>query len=215
MRIGRVCSAPTTDTSRSCKFPTDKYALISCSSEPSETNSNFLHCSTGYGHYIIARPKYYEIMLKQVPPHKVNFGKRVLDISEKDEKVTVHLANNETVQGDIVVGADGAYSVVRERLYEQLKVKGELPEEDQEELPFGCYCLVGQTKVLNPEEFPIVKEPISQFRAVIGREKPYSVSSRYMFTVCTNALKTMVGYRHTTLMRNSCFFIFAICSGFL
>ncbi|KAF9537678.1 hypothetical protein EC957_007813 [Mortierella hygrophila] len=129
---------------------------------------------TGYGHYIIARPKYYEIMLKQVPPHKVHFGKRVLDISEKDDKVTLHLVNNETVEGDIVVGADGAYSVIRERLYEQLKAKGELPKEDQEDLPFSCYCLVGQTKVLDPEEFPIVKEPISQFRAIIGREKPFS-----------------------------------------
>jgi len=115
-------------------------------------------------------------MLKQVPPHKVHFGKRVLDISERDDKVTVHLINNETVEGDIVVGADGAYSVIRERLYGQLKAKGELPEEDQEDLPFSCYCLVGQTKVLDPEEFPIVKEPISQFRAIIGREKPFSVS---------------------------------------
>ncbi|KAF8929713.1 hypothetical protein BGZ47_000919, partial [Haplosporangium gracile] len=124
---------------------------------------------TGYGHYIIARLKYYEIMLKQVPAHKIRFGKRVIDISEKNDRVTVHLSNNETVEGDIVVGADGAYSAVRERMQ-----KGELPEEDQEDLPFSCYCLIGQTKVLDPEEFPIIKEPICQFHGVIGREKPFT-----------------------------------------
>ncbi|OAQ29945.1 FAD/NAD(P)-binding domain-containing protein [Linnemannia elongata AG-77] len=145
---------------------------------------------TGYGHYIIARPKYYEIMLKQVPSHKVHFGKRVLDISEKDDKVTVHLANNETVEGDIVVGADGAYSAVCERLYEQLKTKGELPEGDQEDLPFSCSCLVGQTKVLDPEEFPIVKNPISQFRTIIGREKPFSwgLMSTAQNTLCWSVI---------------------------
>ncbi|KAH7056226.1 hypothetical protein BKA57DRAFT_522308 [Linnemannia elongata] len=145
---------------------------------------------TGYGHYIIARPKYYEIMLKKVPSHKVHFSKRVLDISEKDDKVTVHLANNETVEGEIVVGADGAYSTVRERLYEQLKTKGELPEGDQEDLPFSCYCLVGQTKVLDPEEFLIVKNPISQFRTIIGREKPFSwgLMSTAQNTLCWSVI---------------------------
>ncbi|KAG9071575.1 hypothetical protein KI688_005787 [Linnemannia hyalina] len=129
---------------------------------------------TGYGNYIIARPAFYDIMLRQVPAHKIHFGHRVLNISEEDGKVTVHLSNNQTYEGDIIVGADGAYSAVRQRMYEQLRAKNLLPKEDQEDLPFSCTCLVGQTKVLDPEEFPIVKEVHCQFRAFLGEDKPYT-----------------------------------------
>lgn len=95
---------------------------------------------------------YYDIILKLVPAHKIRFGKRVLNVTEKNEKVTVHLSTGETHEGDIVVGADGAYSAIRERMYEQLKGKGELPKEGMEDLLFSCYCLIGQTKVLDPEK---------------------------------------------------------------
>ncbi|KAG0079461.1 hypothetical protein BGZ90_002552 [Linnemannia elongata] len=144
---------------------------------------------TGYGHYIIDRPTYYNIMLKQVPAHKIHFGKRVTDIIEKDDKVTIHLSDGETHEGDIVVGADGAYSSVREHMYEQLMVNGLLPKEDQEDLPFSCTCLVGQTKVLDPEEFPCIKDPICQFHIVRGEEKPYTWIT---FTTAQNTLCWMV-----------------------
>lgn len=111
-----------------------------------------------------------------MPPEKIHFGKRVLNISEDENKATIHLSNNEMYEGDIVVGADGAYSAVRQRMYEQLKAKGRLPKEDQEDLPFSCTCLVGQTKVLDPEEFPCIKDPICQFRIVLGEAKPFTVS---------------------------------------
>ncbi|KAG0271502.1 hypothetical protein BGZ95_000675 [Linnemannia exigua] len=129
---------------------------------------------TGYGHYIVARPKYYDVILKQVPAHKIHFGKRVIDITEKDNKVTVHLSSNETFEGDIVVGADGAYSFVRQNIYEKLLAKGNLPKSDQEDLPFNCICLVGQTKPLDDKEFPCIKNPVSQFRIVLADDKPYS-----------------------------------------
>ncbi|KAG0350654.1 hypothetical protein BGX24_008035, partial [Mortierella sp. AD032] len=76
--------------------------------------------------------------------------------------------------GDIVVGADGAYSAVRQRMYEQLKAKGELPKSDQEDLPFCCTSLVGQTKVLDAEDFPVVAESLSHYNTIHGKSKPYS-----------------------------------------
>ncbi|KAF9275279.1 hypothetical protein BGZ88_002434 [Linnemannia elongata] len=129
---------------------------------------------TGYGQYIVARPKLYDLILKQVPPHKIHFGHRVLNITEKDDKVTLHLSNSNTFEGDIIVGADGAYSAVRQRMYEQLKAEGLLPKSDQEDLPFSCTCLVGQTKVLDPEEFPIVAEPQCHFNNLYGDDKPFT-----------------------------------------
>ncbi|KAF9136069.1 hypothetical protein BGW39_008032 [Mortierella sp. 14UC] len=129
---------------------------------------------TGYEQYIVARPMLYDLILKQVPAHKIHFGNRVLNISEEEDKVTIHLSNNATYDGDIIVGADGAYSAVRQRMYEQLKAKGELPKADQEDLPFSCTCLVGQTKVLDPKEFPEIELPYCHFTAIHGKDNPYS-----------------------------------------
>ncbi|KAK3830313.1 MAG: hypothetical protein J3R72DRAFT_456226 [Linnemannia gamsii] len=143
---------------------------------------------TGYGQYIVARPKYYELMLKQIPPHKILFGHRVLNVTEQNNKAVVHLSNNETYEGDIVVGADGAYSAIRQRMYEMLKAKGELPESDHEELPFSCTCLVGQTVVLDPEEFPVINDPHCSFRIVRG-EKPFTWIT---FSTAQNTLCFMV-----------------------
>ncbi|KAF9124987.1 hypothetical protein BGW39_007753 [Mortierella sp. 14UC] len=144
---------------------------------------------TGYGQHIVARPKYYELMLKQIPSHKIHFGHRVLNITEEDDKAIIHLSNNETFEGDIVVGADGAYSAVRQRMYEKLKAKGELPISDQEELPFSCTCLVGQTRVLDLEEFPVLKDPHCSFRIVLGSDKPFSWIT---FTTAQNTICFMI-----------------------
>ncbi|KAF9124985.1 hypothetical protein BGW39_007751 [Mortierella sp. 14UC] len=141
---------------------------------------------TGYGQYIIARPSLYALILKQVPAHKIHFSKRVVSITEQEDKITIQTADNSTYEGDILVGADGAYSSVRQSLHEKLKKEGKLPESDQEDLPFSCTCLVGQTKVLDPEEFPVVKERLCKFMTVLGNDKPYS------WAVITTAQNTLV-----------------------
>ncbi|KAG9069520.1 hypothetical protein KI688_010423 [Linnemannia hyalina] len=142
---------------------------------------------TGYGQYIVARPKLYDLILKQIPPHKIHFGHRVLNITEKDNKVAIHLSNSDTIEGDIIVGADGAYSAVRQRMYEQLKTEGKLPKSDQEDLPFCCTCLVGQTKVLDPEEFPIVAEPQCNFSNLYGDDKPFTAAMEQRFRNSENS----------------------------
>ncbi|KAG0284018.1 hypothetical protein BGZ96_011621 [Linnemannia gamsii] len=53
-----------------------------------------------------------------------------------------------------LVGADGAYSAVRQGLYDKLKKAGRLPPADALPLPFNSVCLVGQTRPLTAEEFP-------------------------------------------------------------
>ncbi|KAG0371855.1 hypothetical protein BGX24_001078 [Mortierella sp. AD032] len=105
---------------------------------------------------------------------QIPFWYRVLDITEDDDKVTVHLSSRDKFEGDIIVGADGAYSAVRQRVYEQLKAKGKLPNADQEDLPFSCTCLVGQTDILDPERFPLVALPRSHYNSILGKDKPFS-----------------------------------------
>ncbi|KAG0210504.1 hypothetical protein BGX33_004857 [Mortierella sp. NVP41] len=148
-----------------------------------------IHELTGYKQYIVPRPALYDLLFKQLPANRVLFNKKIVRISEKDDKVVVEAADNTTYEGDLLVGADGAYSTVRQHLYDTLKMESKLPLSDQEELPFNCTCLVGQTETLNPEEYPQLKEPISQFLTVRGIQLPYSMA---LFTTAQNTICWMV-----------------------
>ncbi|KAG0295213.1 hypothetical protein BGZ96_012315 [Linnemannia gamsii] len=133
---------------------------------------------TGYGQYIFARPELYDLILKQVPANKIHFGHRVLNITEENNRLAVRLSNSDIVEGDIIVGADGAYSAVRQRMYPKKKAKGTLSKSDQEDLPFSCTCQVGQTKVLDPKGFPMVAEPQCKFNSIYGDNKPFTNITR-------------------------------------
>ncbi|KAK3838232.1 MAG: hypothetical protein J3R72DRAFT_448747 [Linnemannia gamsii] len=144
---------------------------------------------TGYHSYIVSRPMFYDLLLKQVPAHKIHFSKRVLSIVEKEEQVHIQTADNTIYEGDIVVGADGAYSAVRQRMYETLKQAGKLPKSDQEELPFHCTCLVGQTTVVDMDQFPEIKQDMSPFFNTMSDDKPYTW---VVFATAQNTIAWMV-----------------------
>lgn len=101
-------------------------------------------------------------------------SKRVLSILQNQHGVMVRCSDNVTHHGDILVGADGAYSGVRQSMYHQLKTQKKLPRSDDTTLPYSCTCLVGQTEVLDPDEFPEINETNSRFHGI--SEFPYSVS---------------------------------------
>lgn len=90
--------------------------------------------------------------------------------------VLIRFSDRSEAEGDILVGADGAYSVVRQGLYEKLKKTNELPALDALPLPFSTVCLVGQTRPMSAEEFPDLAMDKSQFRNFIATDKIYSVS---------------------------------------
>ncbi|KAG0201736.1 hypothetical protein BGX28_005547 [Mortierella sp. GBA30] len=129
---------------------------------------------TGYKEYIVARPVLYNILLKQIPPKKIHFGKRVLSISQGDEGVLIRTADGSNYEGDILVGADGAYSAIRKSMYERLKKDNKLPRSDDADLPFSSTCIVGQTLPLDPEEYPQLKKQVCDFYSTLGENKPYS-----------------------------------------
>ncbi|KAF9122803.1 hypothetical protein BGW39_009484 [Mortierella sp. 14UC] len=143
---------------------------------------------TGYGYHIVTRPQLYDLILRQVPSDKILFGKKVTTISDQDDKVIIRTADDGSYEGDILIGADGAHSTVRKHMYESLKAKRLLPKSDQEDLLFSCTCLVGQTRPLDPDEFPILKEPLCQFQIVLGKDKPYTWIT---FTTAQNTISYM------------------------
>ncbi|KAF9102597.1 hypothetical protein BGX29_004399 [Mortierella sp. GBA35] len=145
---------------------------------------------SGYAGYIVSRPFLYDLLLKQIPVHKIHFNKRVLAISEKEDKVIIQTSDNCVYTGDILVGADGAYSTVRQQLYERLKAEGTLPKSDQEDLPFSCTCLVGQTEELDPQDFPQINDPIAQY-TTLANDKPYTW---VLFNTAQKTISWMVLY---------------------
>lgn len=126
---------------------------------------------------MISRPELYDLLWSRIPRERIHLGKRVLSFSQNKDSVMVRCSDNSSYHGDILVGADGAYSAVRQQLYKELKASHKLPDSDDVTLPFSCVCLVGQTDVLDPEVFPHLKEELSQINNIMGVSTMCTVST--------------------------------------
>ncbi|KAF9387187.1 hypothetical protein CPB97_002859 [Podila verticillata] len=129
---------------------------------------------TGGQEMIVSRADLYALLLRQIPKENILMNKKVLSFLQGENGVMIRCSDDSTYDGDILVGADGAYSAVRQHMYAALKKESRLPSSDDVALPFSSVCLVGQTEVLDPEEFPDLKLPLSQFFTVLGSDKIYS-----------------------------------------
>ncbi|KAF9171844.1 hypothetical protein BGX21_006472 [Mortierella sp. AD011] len=123
---------------------------------------------TGYENLLFARPKLYELLRKQVPESKISLNKKVLRSEEVDGRVVIHCSDNTTYEGDILIGADGAYSGVRQSLYKHMEEKGILPKSDSEDLSIGYVAMVGVSNPPNPEKYPQLKDNYCHFSQVLG-----------------------------------------------
>lgn len=124
--------------------------------------------------YIVARPMLYDILLREVPKERFHMNKKVTAVTQTDDGVVLHFADNTTASGDILVGADGAYSTIRQCIYNDLRTEGRLLPSDDVPLPYSNVQLVGQTRPLDPADFPNLSISDSQFIRILGDNKPYS-----------------------------------------
>ncbi|KAF9973753.1 hypothetical protein BGZ73_002994 [Actinomortierella ambigua] len=140
----------------------------------SSKNEDYHFIQERYGDfvYIIPRSKLYGIMCKQIPKDKILFGTKVRGFHQNSEGVTVRTVDNMTYHGDVLIGADGAYSVVRQELYKQLQAKDKLPKEDDMIPPYNTYCLVGVTRPM-PEDTIILPEDESRLDSITYKNSPY------------------------------------------
>ena len=103
-------------------------------------------------------------------------GKKVLSMIQSENGALIRCSDSTTYEGDILVGADGAYSAVRQQLFKNLKKEGTLPKSDDVSLPFSSVCLVGQTTVLDPEDFPDLKSKFCEYYSILGVQNKCTVS---------------------------------------
>ena len=92
------------------------------------------------------RPDLHEFLRSKISPERLTTGKRVIDIIETQSEVTVTCMDETTYVGHLVIGADGAYSAVRQIMYKKLQEKGLLPEVDKKPLHFDKQCVVGKSR---------------------------------------------------------------------
>ena len=67
--------------------------------------------------YLIHRRDFIEALLSVLPEGMVKLGHKLQNIEEKDGRSVLTFANGETADADLVVGADGIKSTVREQLF--------------------------------------------------------------------------------------------------
>ncbi|KAG0056740.1 hypothetical protein BGZ83_003709 [Gryganskiella cystojenkinii] len=148
-------------------------------------------------------PAFYNLLLSKVQAEKIHLGKKVLSMTQSKEGAMIRCADGTTYHGDVLVGADGAYSGVRQSLYKFMKEHQILPVMDSKDLNKGYIALVGTTGPLDPEKFPVVAREDSSFSQVIGRGTSYNWS---LFNVanrkiCWVVVQQLASLEETELVR--------------
>ncbi|KAF9160882.1 hypothetical protein BGX20_002359, partial [Mortierella sp. AD010] len=154
--------------------------------------------AVGYNNILFARPKLYELLFKRIPTAKITLGKKIARTEEKDGKVHIFCSDDTTFQGDILVGADGTYSAVRQSLYELLREQNILPKVDQESLAVGYLSVVGVAEPKDPVKYPQLKDNFSHFSKVLGKDN----RSWGAYSVAENKICWSVTYQLSTAEAN-------------
>ncbi|KAF9926501.1 hypothetical protein FBU30_003940 [Linnemannia zychae] len=140
----------------------------------------------GEAGYILTRPMMYNLIYRQIPKDRIHLGTKILSTDQDDNSVRIQCKDGTEYKGDILVGADGAYSTVRRNMYAVFKKEGNLPPSDDLPLPFRTFSVLGQTRPLSITEFPDLSKDSCQFFTTLGDDNPY------VWSTFTTAQSTIV-----------------------
>ena len=73
----------------------------------------------GFTQAILPRAMVHDAVLKDVPDEAVEWKKRAREVRETEEGVEVEFDDGTVEKGDLVIGADGVKSKVREAIFER------------------------------------------------------------------------------------------------
>lgn len=129
----------------------------------------------GYPFLAVDRPSLYNLLISLVPPGCILFNKRITNVNEYIGGVSISCGTDKEVyHGDILVGADGIHSAVRQVIFKRLEELQKLPAEDLETPTRGYITVLGTTRPLNPDKFSNIPESHSEFSQIYGNRCPYT-----------------------------------------
>ncbi|KAF9394797.1 hypothetical protein BGX21_010222 [Mortierella sp. AD011] len=131
----------------------------------------------GYDTLLFSRSRFYDLLFSRLPAEKIHYKKKVMSIAYNKEGAMIRCSDGTTYHGDILVGADGTYSGVRQSLYKLMQSTGQLPDSDTKALNKCNICMVGTTDPLDPEKYPGISGPTAVLYQIIGEGTPYTWSS--------------------------------------
>lgn len=71
----------------------------------------------GYSYYHAHRADLIQILTESLNRDRLHLNSTVTDFGQNEDGVWLQLANGEQVQGDVLIGADGVHSIVRESVF--------------------------------------------------------------------------------------------------
>ncbi|KAI1304585.1 hypothetical protein EDD11_005080 [Mortierella claussenii] len=151
---------------------------------------------TGYNSLVTSRPQFHALLTSRVPSDKIHMGKEIVSLTQDSESVNITCADGSSYSGDILIGADGAYSSVRKVLYEEMRKEGILPSADEAELISHYMSILGTTNPMNPSNFEGLQEDESHCDTVIGEE--HGLTWRY-FTIPNNRICWRIDLQTSTM----------------
>ncbi|KAK3848486.1 MAG: hypothetical protein J3R72DRAFT_500243 [Linnemannia gamsii] len=117
---------------------------------------------------------------------KVNKSKKIVTFEQNQDGVTLAFDDSTTARGDVLVGADGGHSAVRQHLYKALALdkEGVLPKSDTKGIGKGYISLGGTTNALDTIKYPGLLKGDSECHYVIGdKNTPYTEKRKINFTI--------------------------------
>jgi salicylate hydroxylase len=76
-----------------------------------------LEATYGFPYYQMHRADLLAALAAAVPTERIHLEHRLVDVTDRDEGVAARFANGQRAQVDVLVGADGIHSAVRQRLF--------------------------------------------------------------------------------------------------
>ncbi|CDL79873.1 FAD-dependent monooxygenase [Xenorhabdus cabanillasii] len=99
--------------------------------------------SNGFDSVCISRKALQEALLQQLDQNIIHVGAKVTEISERDDGISVRFADGRETHGDLLIGADGIYSFVRDYIQGNKPVR-----------PADYICWLAITRYQHPQITP-------------------------------------------------------------
>ncbi|KAG0237453.1 hypothetical protein BGW41_008395 [Actinomortierella wolfii] len=155
------------------------YDQLGLFQEMQEIGIDFSHVGYykyGYMSLFFSRPELLRWLKSKVPSEKILLGKRIQSTTQNENGVKIFCTDGSSYDADILIGADGAYSAVRQSLYQNLAKKtNSLPPSDTAPLRFDQFCILGITKPLDHRYPELKNAQVTPLHMTMASEQAYTV----------------------------------------